>query len=160
MDICAKKRTFISELKLLLVKSEKNLILEKREADFLRIFDTMVKSYRERNILFKTTDICKDVAKQPAPCFYVTTEQALHQYRLYRKGQSNIKSIERRKMFAEIFTRFEYIMNMSQGSLYQYAAMDIVLSQEAPCFYLNDTSAVLFYYKARRNKRNKIKNKW
>lgn len=60
-------------------------------------------------------------------------------------------------MFAEIFTRFEYIMNLSGGTMYQYTAMEIVLNQEAPCFYLNDTSAVLFYYKARKNKRNKAR---
>jgi hypothetical protein len=58
-------------------------------------------------------------------------------------------------MFAEIFVRYENLMEQSAGSIYQYAAMELVLSQPAPSYYLADGSAVVFYYTARKKKRMK-----
>jgi hypothetical protein len=95
------------------------------------------------------------VANSAAPCFYVTQEQALKQYRRYKYGHSNIKNDVRRQMFAEIFVRFENLMK--QANMYQYAAMDIVLNQPAPSFYFTDLSAIRFYYNAMEKKREKIK---
>lgn len=62
-------------------------------------------------------------------------------------------------MYAEIFARVEKIIEVSRGFMPRYAAMEIVLSQEAPSFYLNDTSAVLFYYNALKKKRANAKSK-
>jgi hypothetical protein len=89
----------------------------------------------------------------------MSVEQALQQYRLFKRGESNIRNVERRKMFAEIFVRFEQLMRETQSKLFMYDAMCKVLSQPAPSFYLNDTSAILFYYTARRRKKQKAKNK-
>jgi hypothetical protein len=60
-------------------------------------------------------------------------------------------------MYAEIFARVEKLIELSNGIMPRYAAMEIVLAQKAPCFYLNDTSAWLFYYNACKHKRNKTK---
>jgi hypothetical protein len=60
-------------------------------------------------------------------------------------------------MYAEIFARVEKLIELSNGIMPRYAAMEIVLSQQAPCFYLNDTSAWLFYYNALKHKRQKPK---
>lgn len=118
-------------------------------------FDNVVSQLRDNNIVFKTTDVCKMVANTAAPCFYVSLEQALLQYRLYKQGKSNIRSDVRRQMFAVIFMRFESLMKSANGGLYKYAAMSSVLEQPAPSFYLTDTSSVLFYYNARKKKRKK-----
>lgn len=125
----------------------------------MRAFDAVVKYFRDNNITFKTTDICKVVAKTPAPCFYVSTEQALFQYWLYKNGKSDIRNEVRRKMYAEIFVRFEDLMKRSGGSMYLYAAMEVILSQTAPCFYLNDSSAISFYYRAMEKKKEKSKKR-
>lgn len=139
--------------------TEKDLILEQREKDFLKVFDETSKTLAANHIVFKTVDICRMVANSTAPRFYVSLEQALYQYRLYRKGKSYIRCEERRKMYAEIFTRYEKLMELSGGSAYQYNIMDIVLSQEAPSFYMSNQYAPLFYYKAMNKKRKKTKYK-
>lgn len=97
------------------------------------------------------------VAKVPAPCFYVSAETAFYQYRLYKKGRSNIKDNERRKMFAEIFVRYENLLKDSAGTMYKYAIMEAVLAQQAPSYYLTDETSIFFYYNARRKKRKRIK---
>jgi hypothetical protein len=141
------------------VKTERSYILERKERDFLDSFDAVVKELRSQDVVFKTTDICKLVAKMSAPCFYVSLETAIGQYQLYKRGKSNIRDEERRKMFAEIFVRFENLMKQASGSMYQYAAMELVLSQPAPSYYLADGSAIVFYYNARKKKRLKYRNK-
>lgn len=137
------------------VKSERSYILERKEKDFLNSFDAIVKELRSNNIVLKTTDICKLAAKTTAPSFYVSLETALHQYRQYKFGRSNIYDEQRRKMFAEIFVRFENLMKEAAGSMYQYTAMEIVLSQPAPSYYMTDETAVYFYYTARRKRRKR-----
>lgn len=139
------------------VKTEKDYLIERKERDFLKAFDAVAKQYQVHGMTFKTVDICRMVANTAAPCFYVSLEQALLQYRLYRQGKSNIQNLVRRQMFAEIFVRFENLMKESNGGLFMCDAMNTVLEQPAPCFYLNDTSSVLFYYKARRKKRNRLR---
>lgn len=97
------------------------------------------------------------MANQAAPRFYVSLEQALIQYGLYKNGKSNICSVVRRQMYAEIFARVDSVIQLSRGIMPYYAAMEIVLEQQAPSFYLNDTSAVIFYYNACKHKRSKHK---
>ena len=141
------------------MNTERNYIQEMRERDFLNKFDKVIKQMIDANITYKTTKVCIMVSRQPAPCFYVSLEQALYQYRLFKHGKSHIKNEERRKMYAEIFARFENLMDMAGGEAYQYQIMDIVLQQEAPSFYLNEASALQFYYNAVKNKRIKARNK-
>ena len=100
------------------------------------------------------------VAVQPAPRFYVDVASALIQYRDYKKGRSHIRGVERRKMYAEIFCRFERRMNalIETGQVaIQTEVMKSVLEQEAPSFYYDGNSAVKMYYRellrARRMKR-------
>lgn len=158
MEISQKSSTFKRKRKAITM-TDKSILLERREEDFLAAYDKVVKTLNPTNIIINTTEICKIVAHNPAPCFYVSLEQALYQYRLYKQGRSNIKWIEKRKMYAEIFTRFEYLMELSGGKAYQYTVMEAVLNQEAPSFYLTDESAVYFYYNAMRKKKQKAKRK-
>lgn len=139
------------------VKTQRNLILEQKERDFLSVFYETLSEYQRLGVPIDTKSLCRIVAKQAAPCFYVSLEQALFQYGLYKNGKSNIYSEIKRRMYAEIFARVEKLIEMSNGIMPRYAAMEIVLAQQAPCFYLNDTSAWLFYYNACRHKRQKTK---
>lgn len=100
------------------------------------------------------------VAVQPAPRFYVDAATALIQYRDYKKGRSHIRGAERRKMYAEIFCRFERRMQAlaTTGQMaVQTDVMKSVLEQEAPSFYYDGNSAAKMYYRemlqARRRKR-------
>jgi hypothetical protein len=129
--------------------------LEHRQKDFLAVYDKSVKELVSLNIAFRTKDVCKLVAQSKAPRFYVSLEEALYQYRLYVRGKSDIRCIERRKMYAEIFSRYEQLMIASGGVAYQYDIMSAVLMQPAPSFYLSDSSAISFYYKAMKEKRKK-----
>lgn len=139
------------------VKTQRNLILEQKEKDFLSAYDETLRKYQRMGVPIDTRNLCKIVAKQAAPCFYVSLEQALFQYGLYKNGKSNICSEVRRQMYAEIFSRVEKLIELSCGIMPRYTAMEIVLAQEAPCYYLNDVSSWRFYYKACENKRKKSK---
>ena len=156
MHKCVKSSIFIPK-RIRSVKTQRNLILEQKEKDFLHAFDETLKSYQRLGIPIDNRSLCRIVAKQAAPCFYVSLEQALFQYGLYKNGRSNICNELRRRMYAEIFVRVDKLIELSNGIMPRYTAMEIVLSQEAPCFYLNDTSAWLFYYNACRHKRKKGK---
>lgn len=156
MHNCTKSSTFIRK-RISSVKTQRNLILEQKEKDFLSAYDETLRKYQRLGVPIDTRNLCKVVANQVAPCFYVSLEQALFQYGLYKNGKSNICNEVRRSMYAEIFTRVEKLIEMSCGIMPRYTAMEIVLAQEAPCFYLNDTSAWLFYYNALKHKRMKSK---
>lgn len=137
--------------------TERNLIQERKETDFLKEFDNVVKQLRSADIEYKTNKVCSLVAQRPAPCFYVSIEQALYQYRLYKQGISNIRNSVRRRMYAEIFARFENILETTPTHKFQYEIMEMVLKQPAPCFYLDDYSALQFYYNAIKKRRKQRK---
>lgn len=121
------------------------------------MYDESIRYLNSLNIVFNASDVCKIVAQKPAPKFYVSLEEALYQYRLYTKGKSNIRRVERRKMYAEIFYKYEELMRQSQGKAHQYSIMSAVLEQPAASFYLADP--VSFYYRALRKKLKKGKDK-
>lgn len=88
-------------------------------------------------------------AAQPAPRFYVETHSALLQYKKFKNGTSNILFPEKRKMYAEIFARYESAMNALNNPtkrFYKHIVMEKVLSQPAPCFYLDESTAVKKFY--------------
>jgi hypothetical protein len=151
-----KSSTFIRK-RISSVKTQRNLILEQKEKDFLSAYNETLSKYQRQGVSIDTCSLCKIVAKQAAPRFYVSPEQALLQYGLYKNGKSNICSEVRRQMYAEIFARVEKLIEISCGIMPRYIAMETVLAQEAPCFYLNEGSSWQFYYKACRNKRMKSK---
>ena len=95
----------------------------------------------------------------PAPRFYVDAPTAIKQYNLYKKGHSRIHNVAKRKMYAEIFSRFEQAANarLSSGQyILKYDIMEKVLEQEAPSFYYEDDSALITYYNALAKKRRKL----
>lgn len=139
------------------VISEKDLLSEYKTQDFIRKFDDVLRVSTQQGVAFKTTELCKLVAGQPAPRFYVTAKVALYQYNMYKSGRSILRRVEKRKMYAEIFSRFEKIMQISGGNICKVSAMEMVVKQEAPCFYLTDSSAISIYYKAMNKKRQKAR---
>jgi hypothetical protein len=103
------------------------------------------------------SDVCQLVANSHAPRFYITTEKALEQYRSYVHGKSCVCNEEKRKMYAEIFSKFEYLMSFTKGDYTMYDIMEIVLAQPASSFYIKDP--VSYYYRAMRWKRYKARKK-
>lgn len=91
------------------------------------------------------------VASMPAPRFYINSETASRQYNRYKKGKSSIHEIEKRKMYAEIFARYENkidILRKSGQKCFKQDIWDSILLQEAPSFYYSGMSSVVAYYKA------------
>lgn len=79
------------------------------------------------------------------------------QYSQYQKGLSKIHSDSKRRMYAEIFARYEHLMNIAKASGQRAFKTDImtrVLEQEAPSFYYEPGVAPQMYYRYIR-KRNK-----
>ena len=111
----------------------------------------------QKGFTFKTTELCKLAATQSAPRFYVSAKVALHQYNQYKAGKSILQRVEKRKMYAEIFSRFEKILQISGSNICKSSIREMVGTQEAPSFYLTPTSAVSIYYKAMNKKRKKAR---
>ena len=88
-------------------------------------------------------------ASLPAPRFYVDVETAMKEYNLYKNGLSCIRNKTRRRMYAEIFARYEKIAKViaeSGQTLSKRTIMANVLKQTAPSFYYSDNSAWKIYY--------------
>lgn len=95
-------------------------------------------------------DLCKLAASQQAPRFYIDARRALDKYSLYKKGMCRVRHEERRKMYAEIFARYEAMISRipeANQRPYRKPFMEKVLSQPAPSFYFEDDSAVKLYYR-------------
>lgn len=91
------------------------------------------------------------VAAMPAPRFYINAETASRQYNRYKRGVSNIHEVEKRKMYAEVFARYENKIRLLKESGQRCSKLDIwesILLQEAPSFYYSGMSSVVAYYKA------------
>lgn len=156
-----KSSTFVQKLKLTrsVIAKRRELNIQKQR-DFAKNFNEMERCLRAQGLDYNITTICEMVAALPAPRFYVDVNEALLQYRDYRNGRSHIRGIERRKMYAEIFSRFERQMNalIATGQrAVQTRVMQNVLEQEAPSFYYERNTAAKTYYRemlmARRMKR-------
>ena len=96
------------------------------------------------------------VAVMPAPRFYVNADEAMQQYYYYKKGRSCIRGIERRKMYAEIFIRFERKMELLKATgqrAIKIDTMESILTQEAPSFYYSSKSAAVVFYRTQLEKR-------
>lgn len=141
-----------------LVKSEARILAAQKEADFLAKVDELQRMAIAHDLVYKTTDICKMAAREPAKRFYIDAKTALEQYCKYRKGESMIQKNECRKMYAEIFSRFERIMTIKRVSgqkIVMHELMEEVLESEAPCFYYEEGSAVKMYYRFMSRKRER-----
>ena len=113
--------------------------------------------FRKQGLSYGTPAICKIVAAGTAPRFYVYTHEAMWQYSQYQKGLSKIHSDSKRRMYAEIFARYEHLMNIAKASgqrAFKTEIMTRVLEQEAPSFYYEPGVAPQMYYRYIR-KRNK-----
>lgn len=117
--------------------------------DYLDKVDEVQRCLREQRLYYKIQDVCHLAANSPAPQFYVDAMTALRQYSFYQQGRSSIRSIATRKMYAEIFARYENIVNTLLASgqyVCKKEVMSRVLKQPAPSFYYEDGTALKMYY--------------
>lgn len=129
-------------------------------SDFIVKVDEVRNSLIKQGLNYRIYDICKIACAMPAPQFYVDAKTALRNYCKYRNGLSCIRSIEKRKMYAEIFSRYENMANViiSTGqTLRKTEVMESVLNQPAPSFYYDFESATKMYYYIMSRRRRRVK---
>lgn len=135
----------------------KQLLLQK-SIDFAKKIDEVHRAMLGEGLNYKMADICKMAAAMPAPRFYVDAITALRQYNKYRNGISSIHNDSKRKMYAEIFARYEKQMDLLRSTgqcAPKVDTMDKIVKQEAPSFYYEDGSAVIVYYRIMEKKRRR-----
>lgn len=143
------------------IYTKRELAKQKRK-DFIRAFDNVQSTMIANGMIPKIADICKLAASQEAPRFYVDAKTALNQYSRYIKGKSCIRHPERRKMYADIFSRFDSMIRVLPKSSvrnYRYLFMEKVLEQPAPSFYFTEGSAIKLYYRYMQDNRRKNKHR-
>ena len=126
--------------------------------DFIEKVNEVQRCLHAQGLTYKFEDICKMAAAMPAPRFYTDVPTALRQYNLYLKGKSCLHSVTKRKMYADIFARYERLVNTLEASgqhVCKHRTMEKVLEQPAPSFYYDDDSAMKIYYYAMSQKRKK-----
>lgn len=124
-------------------------ILNKKKRDFVEKVDEIQKQFRIQGLNYKLRDICRLAASLPAPQFYVDVETAVKEYNLYEKGLSCVRNVTKRRMYAEIFARYEKIAGTVADTgqmVNKRSIMAKVLQQPAPSFYYSDNSAWKSYY--------------
>lgn len=127
--------------------------------DYLRKVEEVQDILRTEGLVYKIDDVCKLAASMHAPQFYTDTRTALKQYNLYLAGKSSIRNEVKRQMYAEIFARYENLVNTLHHTgqcVRKNAVMTKVLNQEAPSFYYDEGSALKMYYYAMTRKRKKL----
>ena len=141
------------------VAKKGNDLSNQKLLDFASKVDEAQKYCRQQGLNYNLAAICKVVASQPAPRFYINHFEACKQYRLYRQGRSNIHTDSRRRMYAEIFSRYEHLDAVARASGQRVIMEDLmrrVLEQEAPSFYYEENSALKTYYSVIQRKRTKL----
>ena len=127
--------------------------MTQKEKDFLEAYNKCMKNIK-RPVVMKVHEICRLVALSPAPRFYVSVEEALRQYRRYKRtGQIDFPRQSTRKMYMEIFRRYEEALEKCGASCFKFSIMNDILESQAPCFYMETSSAFKFYYRAMSHKR-------
>ena len=114
----------------------------------------------QQGLSYKIEDVCRFAASMPAPRFYVSPAVALNKYRHYLNGHCSIRYTSKRKMFAEIFMRYERLVNIAIASrqrIRKTELMERVLSQQAPSFYYEDKSMpAIYYYGLKQRKKRRL----
>lgn len=141
------------------VATKGNELSNRKLQDFIAKIYEAQRCFHQQGLNYNIAAICKIVASRPAPRFYVYPFEALKQYSLYLQGRSRIHSDSRRRMYAEIFARYEYLVALTEASgqkVVKGELMKRVLEQEAPSFYYEENSAIKMYYRfMQRNRRRK-----
>lgn len=128
-----------------------------KQCHFVDKVNEAYKAFLEQGLNYNLDTICKIIANSPAPRFYVGVSLAMLEYSRYKKGISAIRRAEARKMYAEIFARYEQLVRIAVASgqiVRKYETMRRVLEQEAPSFYYSDISALKTYYRFSQKRRN------
>lgn len=121
----------------------------KKMNDFIAKVDEVQRSLNAQGLCYTIIDICRMAAAMPAPQFYIEPSKALWMYNLYLKGKSSIHSVPKRRMYAEIFSRYEHLVNIMRASGQRVCKREVmakVVNQEAPSFYYGDSAFRMYYY--------------
>lgn len=128
--------------------------------DFIAKVDEVQRCLNKQGLFYKIADVCKMAASMSAPRFYIDPITALKQYNKYIHGNSNIHNDTRRKMYAEVFSRYEKkigILKATGQIIRKIDAMESILNQQAPSFYYEDDSALkMYYYGLSKRKRTRL----
>ena len=107
---------------------------------------------------YKLEKLCEMANNSGAPRYYVCAKPVLAIYCTWKKTNTlPITSDSLKKMYLEIFEKYENIIQYKKVHGYSVEYMEYVLSQPASSFFIDN--AVKFYYRAYTYKRklNKLK---
>lgn len=120
---------------------------EERNRDLLRTF---------RRLIEQSTEICmekifKQLVLQPSSRFWVSGERAAIVISDIMRGKQTLKRMrpKKREMFEEIYRRFKMLQKRMPGKTIQELAA-IIVEQEAPMFYLEPKSAMMYVQNAKK----------
>lgn len=125
-----------------------------RQHDLNKAVGEMIK-IRYNNANLKMDEIMSNVAKGPAPRFYVTYENARRFVSLLERGKSlpltNKNKIEQ---YEEIFRRWcKRLKGKKSGNRKKFYVLEDIILEPAPSFYLSKDRISGSYYRSNRKKR-------
>lgn len=138
------------------MNTEKDYITLARDNDFLNAYLEAVKAnyYAGK----RTSEICEMVANSSAPRYYVSAEEALHQYNVFKKtGFVEVKQESSVRMYLELFKKFEDVLSSARGEMTKIDAMTYAINTPASCFFLKPSFARVYIYRVMRRRRNRRK---
>ncbi len=121
--------------------------IEQRNADFMESYNRVLKRYGRYAPFVKKSTLIAEALQEPAKRFYVTHDQCVIIIRQMIKGKKTyIKSPQKIEMYNEILRRVkkELSLRPTRGL---YGAIDYVLSNPAPKFYMTKGTAWMLFNK-------------
>lgn len=107
-----------------------------------------------RPLLYR--DILEVAVKRPAKRFYISSSRAYQVVRATMKGEKVLLSEERQRMFNDIIDRVK--VELQKGICLRHA-VECVIDQPAPEFYIKSSSAkILLHYERKRQREEFRKN--
>lgn len=128
-------------------KMSKHCSTIERDADLYSAYIDVLRC-PNRPYLYK--DILEMTVKRPAKRFYISSSRAYQVVRATKKGEKVLLSEERQRMFDEIIERVD--VQLQQGVCLRHA-VENVIDQPAPEFYIKSSSAkILLHYERKRQR--------
>ncbi len=122
-----------------------------RDAALLSLFDRMMASAPADSSI---NSIFEDLARQPAPRFYVSELRAIRVISAMRRGNMSLKGVtdSRHRLYAEINSRVECLLGQHPDMCLADAVVEAVNSP-APEFYMEPSSVKVTVYNLLRRRR-------
>lgn len=124
-----------------------------RNADLYSAYIDVLKCH-DRPLLYK--DILDLTVRRPAKRFYISSSRAYLIIKAVKKGETMSLSKEKQRMFNEIMKRVD--VELQKGICLRHA-VEFVIDQPAPEFYIKSSSAkILLHYERKRQREEFRKN--